>query len=181
MASLFAASGGSYDIFEPLTNDATSGSAIKLIEHPATSSKSETTLLREISRGQSKAGRRRVAERMKQNGYTEYRSRKDLRKRLDKEYSSYEDPYREAVHQYNQAHRQALLSLGYDVPEASPLSPPSGHAKVRYQIIREVLPCPRPSPGSMLEEFLMTEKNLPLANRGQLKLPNIVPPHRWGN
>ena len=179
MASLFAA--GSCSAFEPLTNEASSESVIDLNEHPASYSKTETTMLREIARSQSKAQRRRVTERMRQNGYSEYRSHKDIRRQLGRQYHTYEDPFREAVHRYNLAHRQALHDLNFDVPDPLPLHAKSGRDKPTYTLIKEIMPMPRPSPGSALDEFLMSEKSLPMSTRGQLKLPNIVPAHRWGN
>jgi hypothetical protein len=80
------------------------------------------------TRGLSKAGRYRVLEKMKENGFDEFESRKHMKEHFQKQkVFSIDKPYKEAIDRYNAAHRLALLDLGHEVPETYP-TPPAAKA-----------------------------------------------------
>ena len=110
----------------------------KIEEKKAVMQTGETAYLLEKTRGLSKAGRCRVLEKMKENGYDEFENRQQMAKDFKKNKMFIIDrPYRDAITRYDAAHRQAFHDLGHELEDTKAMPE---QAAMRIQGPKQIRP-----------------------------------------
>ena len=162
---------------------------IRAIENPPPSSRSEESVLRSVLKQLPSFMKRKISLRMRENGYEEYRSRKDLlRKMRAQGIRQYDNEYKQASKRFDRAQRKAMEDLKVVVPKAGSILPRISASGLReqeaqtYKIITALSPVPKPVPGSTSAECLREDQRWsagPDLKPKDTRLPAIMPHSRF--